>query len=212
MEYLLRLGVILAFVLSLILMTMLILHTFTFRKSELQAASRGKTWRGIWYALGPGLLPWQKESASRHLISYLGGFIYHFGIFAGLLWLFFQAFALSWAGSAVWVVRIFLVAGLLAGLGLLIKRFLHPVMRSISHPDDFVANGLVDGFLAAALLSSFDPALRWIFWVISILLLLYIPLGKIRHCFFFFYSRILFGRFFGRRAVFPRSQDPFEVE
>jgi len=176
------------------------------------AASRGKPWRGIWYALGPGLLPWEKESASRHLTAYLGGFVYHFGIFAGFFWLFSQIFFLSLGEPGVWGLRILMTSGLLAGVGLLVKRRWHPVMRSISCPDDFVANGLVDGFLVLALLNSFDPSLRLVLYAVSILLLLYIPVGKIRHCFFFFYSRILFGRFFGRRAVFPRSQDPFGAE
>jgi hypothetical protein len=37
-------------------------------------------------------------------------------------------------------------------------------------------------------------------------MLVYIPLGKIRHCLYFFFSRTFFGKFFGRRAVFPHPQ------
>ena len=32
-------------------------------------------------------------------------------------------------------------------------------------------------------------------------MLIYVPLGKIRHCIYFFFSRRFFGLFVGRRAV-----------
>jgi len=41
---------------------------------------------------------------------------------------------------------------------------------------------------------------------------LYIPVGKIRHCFFFFYSRILFGLFYGRRGVLPQNKGDLGAE
>jgi hypothetical protein len=42
-------------------------------------------------------------------------------------------------------------------------------------------------------------------YIISALTFIYVPLGKIRHCLYFFFSRIFFGKFFGRRAVFPHG-------
>jgi len=77
------------------------------------------------------------------------------------------------------------------------------VLRGISCPDDFAANVLVDLLLAAAIASLWIPGADAVLLATAALLFLYIPLGKIRHCFFFFYSRILFGIFFGRRGVLP---------
>ena len=154
-------------------------------------------------------MPWEKESARRHLMTYAGGFVYHFGIFAALSWLFFQIMSLNVGEFMTGALGILTGAGLLAGLGLFVKRGLRPMMRSISCPDDYVANLLVDIFLGTALVSMFVPELKTVLYAVTMLLLLYIPLGKIRHCIFFFYSRIMFGRFFGRRGVFPRANDPF---
>jgi hypothetical protein len=96
-------------------------------------------------------------------------------------------------------------------VGLLLKRSVFGYMRHISGPDDFIANALVDLFLLSALLNSFLGGLQSFFWGAAIILFLYIPLGKIRHCFFFFYSRILFGVFFGRRGVYPKQKKITEV-
>ena len=38
---------------------------------------------------------------------------------------------------------------------------------------------------------------------VSIALAVYVPLGKIRHCLFFFPTRYFFGSYFGRRGVLP---------
>jgi hypothetical protein len=66
-----------------------------------------------------------------------------------------------------------------------------------------VSNLLVNIVLAAALLVTYSFVSQAVlFWTV-IALSLYIPLGKIRHCVFFFYTRILFGAFFGRRGVLP---------
>ncbi len=101
------------------------------------------------------------------------------------------------------VVRLACVLGLLTGLGLFVKRMVTKYVRVISSPDDFVANLLVDLFLAAALITTMYPSFVPYLYGVAIVLALYIPVGKIRHCFFFFYDRILFGTFFGRRGVLP---------
>jgi hypothetical protein len=98
---------------------------------------------------------------------------------------------------------IFLFLGLVSGLGLLFKRIFESQARRLSQPEDFGANLLTNVFLASALAVSLTSEATVLFQAYSIFLFLYIPTGKIRHCFFFFLSRILFGRFFGRRGVLP---------
>lgn len=187
----------------------LVLSTLSFGKGDTFAVSRGDTRKGILYAFGQGMMPWEKESARRHLITYTAGFLYHFGIFAALFWLILQLTSLNAGGFVINALRMLTGAGLIAGLGLFLKRCLRPMMRSISCPDDYIANLLVDVFMGAALASMFFFGLKASLYAVAILLFLYIPLGKIRHCIFFFYSRILFGRFFGKRGVFPRTNDPY---
>jgi hypothetical protein len=43
-------------------------------------------------------------------------------------------------------------------------------------------------------------------YIISAITFVYVPLGKIRHCLYFFFSRIFFGKFFGRRGVLPHPE------
>ena len=158
------------------------------------------------YAFGAGMMPWEKERARRHLVTYVSGFVYHFGIFAAFFHLFTSLLAFPVPDLILKLIQIFMLGGLVCGLGLLVKRSLYRFMRSISCPDDFLANILVDGFVLFALLDTLVAGIQAYFWGMAMVLLLYIPLGKIRHCFFFFYSRILFGIFFGKRGIYPKNQ------
>ena len=83
------------------------------------------------------------------------------------------------------------------------KRGLKPHLRGLATPDDFVANLLTTLFALLAAGQLAWPALRGPWLAEAILLLVYLPLGKIRHCFFFFPTRSHLGAFFGRRGTFP---------
>ena len=174
------------------------------QRSEL-APSTGSRWRGTQYALFAGMMPWAKESARQHLLTYFTGIIYHLGIAGGFVVL--VGTSLSWQFSETLKITLMVLTllGAVAGIGLLVKRAATLSLRSISTPDDVISNGLVTVFLIAAATSLWVPQITIGFLVISILLLVYIPLGKIRHCFLFFCSRITFGRFFGRRGVLPQQ-------
>jgi len=162
------------------------------------AAAAGDPAAGIRYAFTGAMSPGAKESVREHLPSYGLGLAFHGGIFTAfaLLTLSLAGFELPrwlWLGS-----RVLLGLGVMGGLGLLLKRLLRAELRGLSRPDDFVSNLLATGFVALAIVA---PGRAW--WVSAILLLLYTPLGKIRHCLFFFMARSHFGAFFGRRGVFP---------
>jgi hypothetical protein len=206
MESLLVLGIAASAVICGAWLIMLIRQANSFGRKSPSAPPQGKAVEGVRYALGRGLLPWEKESTRLHLVTYAAGYLYHFGIFAAFLWLTAQIFSLPLGKTGMGFLRVIIGLGLLCGLGLFIKRGLLLKMRRISCPDDFVANGLVDLFLGLSLLTTFESGLRLLLYAATILLLLYIPFGKIRHCLFFFFSRSFFGRFFGRRGVLPPSK------
>ncbi|MBE0461441.1 MAG: hypothetical protein IBX60_07390 [Candidatus Aminicenantes bacterium] len=198
-------GVIVAFIYTFLTLSYLVIKTFSFGKKQLLSKPQGEIQKGVIYALGKGLLPWEKESASRNLPTYVAGVLYHSGIFLTILYTLFEVFSIVLVNWLLHFFQTFILIGFLCGLGLLIKRILKDSLRKISCPDDFVANILVDIFLLSAFLNTFYTGIKLIFFSVTILLLLYIPAGKIRHCFFFFYSRILFGIFFGRRGVLPHK-------
>jgi len=199
----LRFGVLLSLICSLALLAWQVLHARSFGQQRPLSRPRGKPHRGIFYSLGPGMLPWEKESAAKHLPTYLAGVLYHAGIFAAILLSLGLAVQVDIPKPLPTLFMVTMAGGFLAGTGLLLKRSLKPSLRYISCPDDFLANILVDIFLLTGLLSVSFPALVSFFLATAILTFLYVPLGKIRHCFFFFYSRVLFGSYFGRRGVLP---------
>lgn len=159
----------------------------------------------MFYAFFKGMLPWEKESVAKHLPTFVAGLLYHAGIFSALLYLLFAVTRITPTASLIEILRIAIGIGLACGLGLLIKRFSLPKMRLISTVDDAVANLLVDFFLAAALAATLSLSYEPAFFVTAIVLLIYVPIGKIRHCVFFFFTRIVFGLYFGRRGVLPPS-------
>jgi hypothetical protein len=184
----------------------MIFKTYHFKDKRLCSRPLGNTLKGIIYAFGRGLAPWEKESAGKHLPTYLAGILYHTGIFAAFVYLFSLVIPIRRGSIFTALIAISMVIGLICGMGLFVKRLLKPHMKKISCPDDFASNLLVDGFLIISLLDAFNGNVRAVLYAVAIILLLYIPLGKIRHCVFFFYSRILFGCFYGRRGVLPQKQ------
>ena len=199
----LQLGVAASVLFCLVGLTVLVTRTFTFGKKPTYAYPRGNRFSGVVYAFGKGMLPWEKETAARHIWTYTGGIVYHLGIFAAMLFLATVLLGVSLFNTLLQIMRILLVTGLVSGLALFIKRMRKPHMRFLSSGDDYLANILVDLLLLSALATTFSETMFVPFAVIAIIIFIYIPFGKIRHCVFFFYSRILFGDFFGRRGVVP---------
>ncbi len=187
---------------SLGVLMLMSVRTFSFGRREYLSEPRGYGGRGLIYAFGRGML--DKESVSRHKPTMAGGAIYHMAIFAGLAYVLWTALPLR-ISPPLWAFRPLLLVGAVVGLSLFVKRTVKPHLRRLSCPDDFFANLFVDGFLLLALWHTFIPALEPVLLGFSVLLFVYIPLGKIRHCFFFFYTRIVFGLHFGRRGALPGS-------
>ena len=150
------------------------------------------------------MMPWEKESAAGHLPTYIAGMIYHAGLLSAVLYALSLAANIRFPRPVLAAMPFILAAGFLSGTGLLLKRVADPKMRYLSCPDDYVSNLLVDAFILTGLLTFWRAVPPPFFLAAAILTFFYMPLGKIRHCFFFFYSRVLFGSYFGRRGVLPR--------
>jgi hypothetical protein len=181
-------------------LTFLIGRTLAVGRREYLSAPRGYAGRGLVYAFGRGMV--EKESVSLHKPTFIGGMLYHGAIFAAFLYLFWTVL---FPGTVLLlgVFRVVLAGGAVVGLSLLFKRASKPHLRRLSCPDDFFANLFVDLFLALAFLHTLVPSVEPAWLAIAILLFLYMPLGKIRHCFFFFATRLAFGVHFGRRGALP---------
>lgn len=206
MQDILRYGVILSFLVCLVSLTVEVLKTISFGRRTFHAEPAGKGSRGIWYAFTRGMMPWEKESARKHLAVYSAGILYHLGIFSALFYLLTLIIPFRISLYLSYFVCGAISIGLACGLGLLARRIFLPYVRKISCMDDYGANILVNLFLILVLADIFLREPRSILFLVTMVLFLYIPVGKIRHCFFFFYSRALFGLFFGRRNILPQRR------
>lgn len=200
---LLKWGVAASALFSVVVLALIVLRTLAFGRKPTYARAAGSSFGGIVYAFGMGMLPWEKESAAKHLWTWVGGILYHLGILTAVLFLATVVLGTSLSRSLLQSARILLAVGLVCGVALLLKRMLKPQMRSLSSADDYVSNILVDLLLLSALAATWAEAAVVPFLAISMIVFVYIPFGKLRHCAFFFYSRILFGGFFGKRGVLP---------
>jgi nitrate reductase gamma subunit len=221
----LRAGVIISALFALAALTVQVVKTLSFGKRPFYSRASGSRAAGVVYVFGKGMMPWEKESARKHPLTYLAGVAYHAGIFAALYCLLCSVFSLALPRPLLLALGAALTAGGASGLGLLLKRVFSRNLRRLSCPDDHAANAIVTLFVILAAVRAWQlsgwessgaapsaaagapgAAADWLFYAVAILMFLYVPVGKIRHCFFFFYSRVLLGIFFGRRAALPEKR------
>jgi len=202
-ESLLRIGVLAAGAWALLAMIALVLQARTFGKPEYFSRPAGRAMAGVAYAFGPGMSPTAKESVREHLPTYFAGVGYHLGILAGLVSLGLALLGVEAGGVTLRVIQALCLLGSLSGAGLLTKRLLTAHLRGLSCPDDYAANALTTLFVALACAAASWPALTPALLAEAAILMLYAPLGKIKHCIFFFPSRYYLGAHFGRRGTFP---------
>lgn len=167
------------------------------------APARASAAAGVRYAFTTAFLPWAKESARRHRASYFAGIVFHLAIFAALGRLALTLVPAAWPEAADPALAAILAAGLACGLGLLVKRRRDATLRAVSTPEDVASNLLVNALLAVGLAAVLRPAFLTAFQLTGAVVLLYAPLGKLRHMLFLFTSRRYWGVYFGRLGVRP---------
>lgn len=175
----------------------------------------GDTTKGIIYANTKAMMPMNKESAYLHLPSYATGMLFHIGTFCGfLVWLLsFFPFFRQWIIGASWgnllIAAIFGVT-CICGYLLLIKRAGSKGLASFSNPDDYLSNAFTSTFQLMTALFLCLPgskAMVAIYYIMSAILFLYLPMGKLRHVVYYFAARYHLGFFYGWRNVWPPKED-----
>ena len=170
---------------------------------------RGSSGRGILFAFTLGMAPWEKESTRIHWIAYLRGIFFHIGIFMafGVLlaspWLEVLPDWLVWIGIAVTGF------GALFGFAGIFMRLAGTNERALSLPDDYASVFLTSLFITLAFATLLWPALLPAFYVVTGIMGAYIPISKIRHCVYFFYSKFFFGNGFGHRGVIGQPKGKY---
>lgn len=174
----------------------------------------GDTAKGIAYSNTVAMLPQNKESAYLHIPGYAAGMLFHIGTFISLLIfvLSFFPFFNQWIASTDkihFVIAAILIVTCFCGYILLLRRACSKDLKPLSNPDDYISNMLTSTFQLMTMLYLFLPSLTCIqttYYIVSILLLLYFPLGKLRHVVFYFSARYHLGFFYGWRNVWPKNE------
>ena len=206
-----------------------LLKTKTFDYAE----PKGKVSDGIVYSFTEAMLPQNKESAYLHLPTYTAGIIFHLGTFASilliLLQLIFPGFLHSIPltndpkGNEIithyfstwdwedWIRIIFgicLCVSSCCGLAILVKRFFNKDLKYLSNLDDYVSNIVITHFQiasAAAMLFPYSVHFKAWAFIAGAIVCFYLPVGKLRHVFYFVAARCELGKFFGSRGVWPHK-------
>jgi hypothetical protein len=169
-------------------------------KQDLSRA-RGDIRSGVLHAFTLGMAPWEKESTRQHWAAYFRGIFYHVGIFMA----FGVLFASPWLDviplPIVWLAMLVTAVGAVFGFAGIVMRLTEEDTRLLSLPDDYFSVFLTSSFVTLAFLSLLLPSALPAFYIVTAVMLVYIPFGKIRHCVYFFYSKFFFGLSFGRRGV-----------
>ncbi len=172
------------------------------------ARPRGNERRGILFAFTLGMAPWEKESTRQHWLAYFRGIFFHVGIFSAFAVLFASPWLAQLPDWVKWIALALTAAGAVFGFLGIPMRLKGPNERMLSLPDDYFSVFLTSLFIALAAVVLLVPAWLPAFYIVTGVMSIYIPISKIRHCVYFFYSKFFFGYGFGRRGVIgqPKSE------
>jgi nitrate reductase gamma subunit len=159
-------------------------------------------------------IPWVKQTFTRNPVIYLAGGLFHLGLFAViflgaphmLVWKSLLGF--GWPTLPLPIVDGLAVVALAAMIVLFINRLVHPVLKLISGPPEwfnllFVFLPMISGYILTHHLffryeTTYSLHMLAVDW-----LLIWIPLSRISHFMFYFFSKAIHGAQFGKRAVAP---------
>jgi nitrate reductase gamma subunit len=159
-------------------------------------------------------IPWVKNTFARNPLIYLAGGLFHLGLFVviflgaahELVWKSLLGF--GWPTLPLPIVDWLAAGAIVAMIALFINRLVNPVLKLISGPAEwanllFVFLPMITGYM---LTHHIGPPYQNMFAVhmLSVdVLLIWIPLSRISHFMFYFFSKAIHGADFGKRAVTP---------
>ncbi len=167
------------------------------------SAKAGNTGSAIVYSFTTAMSPANKESAFLHLPTYTAGIVYHIATFVSLVAFLLVFFSVQLHHTLLIVFVLTAFAGTISGLAILVKRMADKKLSKLSNPDDYISNLLVTLFQLMTGLVLLYGGLYTIYMLIAALLFLYMPVGKLKHVFYFFAARYHLGFFYGWRNVWP---------
>lgn len=159
-------------------------------------------------------IPWVKNTFNRNPIIYLAGGLFHLGLFVVIIlgsahmlaWKSLLGF--GWPTLPLPIVDWLAAGAIVAMIALFINRLVNPVLKLISGPAEwlnllFVFLPMVTGYIMTHHLWFRYEVLYSLHMLAVDALLIWIPLSRISHFMFYFFSKAIHGADFGKRAVTP---------
>ncbi len=157
-------------------------------------------------------IPWVKNTFNRNPLIYVGGGLFHLGLFVVILLsaphmlVWKSLIGLGWPTLALPIVDWLAAAAIAAMIVLLINRLTHPVLKLISGPAEYLAwlfvfLPMVTGYMMTHHLWFPYEELFSLHMIAVDVLLIWIPLSRISHFMFYFFARAIHGQEFGKRGV-----------
>ncbi|MDH3255771.1 MAG: hypothetical protein OEM62_12310 [Acidobacteriota bacterium] len=165
---------------------------------------QGSTGRAVALSYASILSPWSMDSTRKWWGRWLAFGIYHVAILTAIV----SSFAIPFF-PALMTRPIRLAAALLIGLGFvtgLIKlswRLRRPELRLVSTAEDYFTLLILDIWFVVAIPALVLASSNWeiTYFILTSLLLIYVPFSKISHYVYWFFARYFFGIRCGRRGV-----------
>lgn len=171
----------------------------------------GSVTQGVIYSNTVAMMPQNKESAYLHIPTYAAGMIFHIGTFLAILLYFLSFTPLLSMWPVFWhIIACGFAISACCGISLLIKRCVNKNLKVMSNPDDYLSNLFTTLFhIVTILLLCFHDS-QWanmLYYTEVTLLLLYLPIGKLKHLLYYFSARYHLGFFYGWRNVWPIKKE-----
>lgn len=184
-----------------------------------RASNKGSKLKGVVINYLKGLIilpfiPWVGRTFRRNELTFIAGGLFHLSLFVVLAFgtahilVWKSLFGLSWKPLPTPVVSFFSSVGIISLIILLVNRLTHPVLKLLTRLPVWinwvvVFLPMITGFIMARHLW-FKYEVIFSLHLISVsLLLIWIPLGRISHFLFYFFSRTIHGAQAGKRAIRP---------
>jgi nitrate reductase gamma subunit len=159
-------------------------------------------------------IPWQKNTFSRNPLIYLAGGLFHLGLFvvvilgAAHMLVWKSLIGIGWPTLPLPIVDWMAAVTIVAMIALFINRLVNPVLKLISGPAEYlnlliVFLPMVSGYMMTHHLWFQYEVLFSLHMLAVDVLLIWIPLSRISHFMFYFFSKAIHGADFGKRAVNP---------
>jgi hypothetical protein len=181
--------------------------------------SRGSKTVGVVRTYLKGLIlfpfiPWVRRTFGKNTLTYIAGGLFHLSLFLViffatphvLVWKSLLGF--GWSALPAPMADGLSAIGIISLLLLLVNRLTHPVLKLITRSPAWLNWTLVflpfvTGYAMTHHLLFRYEALFSLHMITVDILLIWIPLGRISHFLFYFFSRTIHGAQAGKRAVTP---------